>query len=124
MADFYAQAHFLLFPCSASEGWPKVLSEAMAYGVVPLAGAVSSIPQILAETGAGVALPPLDINAFVNEVLVYVAHPDRWKAASRAGIAAAPKFTYKHYLNELRRVFHEAWRIDLPDKSDAKLTLS
>ena len=61
----------------------------MAYGVVPLAGAVSSIPQILAETGAGVALPPFDVNAFVNEVLAYAAHPDRWKAASRAGIASA-----------------------------------
>ena len=116
LADFYAQAHFLLFPSSASEGWPKVLSEAMAYGVVPLAGAVSSIPQILAETGAGVALPPFDVNAFVNEVLAYAAHPDRWKAASQAGIASAPMFTYKHYLTELRRIFHDAWGIELPDE--------
>ena len=123
LADFYARAHFLLFP-SASEGWPKVLSEAMASGVVPLAGAVSSIPQILAETGAGVALPPLDVNAFVNEILDYVAHPDRWKAASRAGVAASSKFTYKHYLHELRRVFHDAWGVKLPDECDAKLTLT
>jgi glycosyltransferase involved in cell wall biosynthesis len=116
LGDFYARAHFLLFPTSASEGWPKVLSEAMAYGAVPLAGAVSSIPQILAETGAGAALPPFDIDAFANEVLSYVAHPDRWKVASRAGMAAAPKFTYKHYLNELCRVFHDAWGIELPDR--------
>ncbi|MFQ5434176.1 MAG: glycosyltransferase family 4 protein, partial [Anaerolineae bacterium] len=46
LAGFYAQAHFLVFP-SATEGWPKVLSEAMAYGVVPIAGNVSCIPQIL-----------------------------------------------------------------------------
>lgn len=116
IADFYAKAHFLLFPSSASEGWPKVLSEAMASGVVPLAGAVSSIPQILAETGAGIALPPLDVNAFVNEILAYVAHPDRWKAASRAGVAAAPKFTYQHYLHELRRVLHDAWGVNLPER--------
>jgi glycosyltransferase involved in cell wall biosynthesis len=116
LADYYARAHFLLLP-SASEGWPKVLSEAMAYGVVPLAGAVSSIPQVLADTGAGVALPPFDLSGFINEALALVENPGRWKRASLAGIGSAPSFTYSHYLNELRRVFHQAWGIELPDRA-------
>src|SRR5205085_4697947 len=49
--DHYARAHISLLPTAASEGWPKVLSEAMAFGVVPVAGAVSSIPQYLRELG-------------------------------------------------------------------------
>lgn len=113
LADFYSQAHFLILPSSASEGWPKVLSEAMAYGVVPLAGAISSIPQILAETGAGMALPPMDIPTFKNTLLDYVAQPDRWKAASLAGIAAASNFTYDSYLEAVRRMFKETWGISL-----------
>ena len=112
LSKFYARAHFLIFP-SSSEGWPKVLSEAMAFGAVPIAGAVSSIPQILAETGAGVALPPLDVRAFVQTVLDYVAHPDRWQAASQAGLAAAPRFTYEHYLQVLSQTFRDAWGISL-----------
>ncbi len=75
LADYYSQAHFLLLPTNASEGWPKVLSEAMAYGVVPLAGAVSSIPQILQETGAGLALPPEDPEAFVQAIQNFLAEP-------------------------------------------------
>lgn len=113
LADFYARAHFLVFPSDSSEGWPKVLSEAMAFGAVPIAGAVSSIPQILAETGAGVALLPLDVNAFVKAVLDYAAHPGRWQAASRAGMAAAPRFTYEHYLQVLSQTFCDAWGIEL-----------
>jgi glycosyltransferase involved in cell wall biosynthesis len=112
LAEFYARAHFLVFP-SDSEGWPKVLSEAMAFGAVPIAGAVSSIPQILAETGAGVALPPLDVDAFVLAVLDYTAHPGRWQEASRAGLAAAPLFTYEHYLQVLSQTFQDAWGITL-----------
>ena len=113
LADFYSRAHFLVLP-STSEGWPKVLSEAMAYGVVPLAGAVSCIPQILAETGAGMALPPLDIPAYKKALLDYVAQPDRWKAASKAGMATAPNFTYEHYLQAVGRMFLKAWGLELP----------
>ena len=109
---FYAKAHIMLFP-SASEGWPKVLSEAMAFGVVPVAGAVSSIPQILAETGAGVALPLHDVDAFVNAILDYINHPDRWKAASRAGVKAAGQFTYQAYLQAVKEMFRDMWDIDL-----------
>ena len=85
VADYYAAAHFILLP-SRSEGWPKVLSEAMAYGVVPVAAAVSSIPQILGETRAGAALPVDDIEGLAVAIAGYVAEPERWAAAGRAGV--------------------------------------
>lgn len=104
LADFYAKAHFLVSP-SSSEGWPKVLSEAMAYGTIPITSSVSCIPQVLAEIGAGKALPPNDVNAFVNAILGYIAHPDRWEAEKCAAIQSANKFTYEKYLNELIHMF-------------------
>ena len=112
LTEFYNRAHFLVLP-SASEGWPKVLSEAMAYGVVPLASAVSCIPQILAESEAGLALPPLDIMSFKEALSDYVAQPDRWRAASLAGMAAASNFTYDYYLQAVSRMFKAAWGISL-----------
>jgi len=114
VAEFYARAHFCLLP-SRSEGWPKVLSEAMAYGVVPLAGRVGSIPQILAETGAGAALPPAEPAAYANAILEFVAEPARWRAASQAGVAAAPRFGYGAYLQAVQRLFAQSWRLTLPD---------
>jgi len=113
LGEFYSRAHFFVFPTTASEGWPKVLSEAMAYGVVPIAGAISSIPQILSETGAGLSFPPNDIRAFVQAILEYIEKPERWRAASRAGMAAAPLFTYEHYLEAVKQMFWDAWKVKL-----------
>jgi len=113
LADFYQRAHVLLLPSSSSEGWPKVLSEAMAYAVVPVASTVSSIPQVLAETGAGVALPPHDVEAFVHAIQGYVDHPEAWCRASRAGMAAAERFTYDAYLDAVREMFRDAWGLEL-----------
>ncbi len=47
-----------------SEGWPKILSEAMMFGVVPLASDISSIPQIFSSTGTGIAISPIDVNIY------------------------------------------------------------
>ena len=96
--QFYKQAHFILLPSLASEGWPKVLSEAMAYGVVPLASNISSIPQVLADIGAGKAYPAHDVAAFTRSICDYLEAPDRWHRESLAGRRAASRFTYEAYV--------------------------
>jgi glycosyltransferase involved in cell wall biosynthesis len=98
--ELYRRAHVKLLP-SASEGWPKVLSEGMAYGAVPIAGAVSSIPQVLADTGAGLALPPLDIGAYVEAIDALLQDPARWEEMSRKSLEAAHAFTYEVYMRRL-----------------------
>lgn len=121
LSPLFARAHVLLFPSSSSEGWPKVLSEGMAYGAVPVAGAVSSIPQILAETGCGVAVPPHDCEAFADAIEDFALHPDRWKDASMAGARSASKFTYRAYLQSVREIIHDAWSISLPQRAQGAI---
>jgi glycosyltransferase involved in cell wall biosynthesis len=106
--EFYRQAHFILLP-SSSEGWPKVLSEGMAYGVVPIASNVSSIPQILAKCGTGVSLPAHAVSDFVSTVLDYINNPARWENERNAGLAAATRFTFESYLESIRKMFHDEW---------------
>lgn len=118
LKDFYGPAHFILHP-SSSEGWPKVLSEAMSFGAVPIASAVSSIPQILAESGAGAAVPATDVPGFVRATVAYIERPDSWSRASRAGITAARRFTYEQYLRALDESFQDAWGISLAKDEDA-----
>jgi len=120
---FNAAAHLILHP-SQSEGWPKVLSEAMAYGVVPIASAVSSMPQILAATGAGVACPVEDIDGVVAAIISYVNNPAEWQAASRAGVAAAPQFGYRAYQAAVADLFRRAWGIDLQSPLPAPAALA
>ena len=113
LKTYYQKAHFILLPSHASEGWPKVLSEAMAYGVVPLTSNISSIPQILKETRAGSALPLDDMETFVNAILQYTQNPQYWQNASISGVQACERFTFEHYLNAVKDFFNETWKVDL-----------
>ena len=53
--NFYQNSHFLLLP-SKSEGWPKVVAEAMFWGCVPIATKVSCIPTMLDNGNRGILL--------------------------------------------------------------------
>lgn len=101
LAPYYSQAHFLLFP-SKAEGWPKVVSEAMAYGAVPVTSDISCIKQYLTRFGCGCALPPADGLAFARALLDYCQDPDRWAAESQRGVVAARQFTYDEYLRRVK----------------------
>ena len=100
----YGEAHILLLPSLSSEGWPKVLSEGMAYGAVPVASTVSSIPEYLANFRAGRALDPADRQSYVDTIAAYVREPERWRAESRRAMEAAARFTYDSYLRAVREV--------------------
>jgi glycosyltransferase involved in cell wall biosynthesis len=97
LTPLYSRAHLLLLP-TASEGWPKVVSEAMAYGVVPIASSVSSIPESLRRFATGRCYAPTDVEGFSQAVLHYSSHPREWEEESANGIRAAEQFTYTHYL--------------------------
>jgi glycosyltransferase involved in cell wall biosynthesis len=103
LRNLYREAHFLLLP-SSTEGWPKVLGEAMAFRAVPLAGAVSCIPQILHTAQAGVALQPDDVRGFVFRIEKLVQDPAAWRQMADCGQRAAAEFTYEAYGDRVRRL--------------------
>lgn len=51
----YRQSHFLILP-SQSEGWPKVVAEAIFWGVVPVVTPISCVPWMLDHGSRGVLL--------------------------------------------------------------------
>lgn len=111
--DVLAEAHVLLLPSRASEGWPKVLSEAMAFGAIPVASTVSSIPQVFAETGAGVAVEGTDPADHAEAVLALLADPARVDRLRAAGRAAAPRWSFAAYLAAVEAMFDDRWGIRL-----------
>jgi len=94
----------MLFPSDSSEGWPKVLSEGMAYGVVPVASDVSSIPQYLRECGVGATFNPYDLDSFATAIVHYARHPAQWQIESTRSMRAADRFTYDVYLENIFRL--------------------
>jgi len=110
--DVYAAAHIVLLPTGASEGFPKVLAEGMAYGAVPLAGDVSCIGQVLAEAHTGAAVPATDVEAFADAT-VELSDAGRWRRNSTAAVHAASRFTYGRYLVAVRSLFESSWGVRL-----------
>ena len=74
----------------------------MAYGVVPLASDISTIPETLKEAGTGMALSRGNAAAYFKAITDYLSDRERWHRESRAAVSAARVFTYNHYLDEVR----------------------
>lgn len=55
LIEVYKKSHFLLLP-SKSEGWPKVVAEAMFWGCLPIATPVSCISNMLNKSERGLLL--------------------------------------------------------------------
>jgi glycosyltransferase involved in cell wall biosynthesis len=100
----YARAHILLLPSTASEGWPKVLGEAMAYGAVPVASDVSSVPEYLGRFGCGRAIPAQDLDRFASELERYARDAGLLAGESRRAVESAEAFSYTRYLAAVREI--------------------
>ena len=53
--EIYKESDFLLLP-SKSEGWPKVVAEAMFWGVIPIVTKISCVPWMLGMGKRGILL--------------------------------------------------------------------
>jgi glycosyltransferase involved in cell wall biosynthesis len=104
IAPLYSRAHLIILPSKSSEGWPKVLSEAMAYGVVPLASNVSGIPQYLEKFGCGRAFAPAHLDAFAESIHWYSTHKQAWKQESENATRAAELFSYARHCNAVQHI--------------------
>jgi glycosyltransferase involved in cell wall biosynthesis len=106
MGALYTTAHVLLLP-STSEGWPKVLSEGMAYGVVPIASSVGAIPEYFARFELGHSIDNTSPASFADAVASYVRDPATWKLHSRRGLIAVSRFSYESYLDDVDALLAE-----------------
>lgn len=73
----FQKAHFLIF-ISKSEGWPKVIAEAMFWGCLPIASQVSCIPYMLGEGERGILVKSnttaKDISKLILEMIQHKNH--------------------------------------------------
>jgi glycosyltransferase involved in cell wall biosynthesis len=103
LSSYYAAAHCILLP-SKTEGWPKVLSEAMAYGVVPIAAAVSSIPQYLGRFDIGRSIVFDDVGGYVGAVAEYAENREILAAESERALQFATLFSYQRYIDAVSQL--------------------
>ena len=95
----YKESHFLIF-LSDSEGWPKVVAEAMFFGCIPITTAVSCVPDMLAHGERG-NLIHKDPNQVVETVEFYFNNPDQYQSKSSKAKVWSNHYTLELFQSEI-----------------------
>ena len=97
----YASSHVLVLT-SESEGFPKVIAEAMAYGCVPIVTRVGSIPEVLNEL-AFLTDPKNCVSETIDRINSFLQEPEVYQQLSKKAYLYATE-----HFDEDR--FNNAWR--------------
>jgi glycosyltransferase involved in cell wall biosynthesis len=100
----YQNSHFLLLP-SKSEGWPKAVAEAMFWGCVPLATAVSCVPYML-DFGKRGKLLTLQLDADVQAIENVIANVDAYISLSENSKNWSQAFTLEVFETEIKKLLN------------------
>lgn len=96
----YQEGHFLILP-SKSEGWPKVVAEAMFWGCLPLATDVSCVSYMLDGGARGLVLS-MNLDADVHAVSLILSDQGEYDAKVSRSISWSRQFTLDLFENEIK----------------------
>lgn len=92
----YAESHVLVLP-SASEGFPKVVAEAAAYGCVSVVSDVSAIGQYIVTGVNGYLLQERSPEAIASALQQLASDRAALKSYSLAAVQLTERFTYEYF---------------------------
>ncbi|MEO8209832.1 MAG: glycosyltransferase family 4 protein, partial [bacterium] len=96
LESIYSISHMIILP-SESEGFPKVIAEAAAYGCVPIVSDVSSISQYFNDSNAFL-LKKITSDELAEKIGLAMNDRLKLQNLSRQCVKAAELFTFEHYM--------------------------
>ena len=100
----YQEAHFLVF-ISKSEGWPKVVAEAMFWGCVPITSKVSCIPYMLDYGNRGAIVNP-NVDEIVLVIEDYLQDTENYKNQAENAMEWSSEYTLEKFEEEIGKLLH------------------
>lgn len=110
--DEYEAADVLVL-ASNSEGWPKAITEAMAFGLVCIGSDRGLIPQMLGQ-GRGLLVPPGDPAALSAALVMVVSRPVEAIAMASRAAEWAQKYSLERLQDALSGLLTERWGVPIP----------
>lgn len=100
--QLYKKSHFFMLPSTASEGFPKVIAEAMNFGCLPIVSNVSSIGQYINKDNGYIVYPTTTekLTKIIQEILKQPLTIFKQKAEE--GIKVSVKFTFENYNQRIK----------------------
>jgi glycosyltransferase involved in cell wall biosynthesis len=101
--EIYKVSHSILMPTTASEGFPKVLAEAMAFGCIPLVSNLSSISHYIYDGNNGFLLKPVSNNQLVIKIREILSlSPSDFKHMLDKQVELLNSFTFSYYNHRIK----------------------
>ena len=100
--EAYKKSHFLMLP-SKSEGWPKVVAEAMWWGVIPIATPVSCVPWMLNFGKRGVLLQ-MDLDSDVKKLQDHLLDKNKLKTMAAEAANWSRNYTLERFDSEIKKL--------------------
>lgn len=95
--NIYKQSHAILLP-SASEGFPKVIAEAMNYGCLPIVSNISSIDNYIKNEVNGFLFYPITKENLQSQIQTLLSlSVEQYVKMINAKRSTIQKFTYEYY---------------------------
>ena len=98
----YQTSHFLILP-SKSEGWPKVVAEAMFWGCVPIASPVSCVPFMMGNGSRGIILKE-QLHNDVSQIRNVLNNQEDYKKMALDGQTWSRQFTTDKFETEISKL--------------------
>ena len=103
ISDIYSKCDFIILP-SKSEGFPKVIGEAMNFGCIPIVSDVSCISQYIQNEINGFLINPITSKEIIKKIyLAMRLNNNEKEKIKKYNFELAKKFTYEHYINRITK---------------------
>lgn len=102
--EMYKKAHFLIL-MSKSEGWPKVVAEAMFWGCVPISSKVSCVEYMIGYGSRGKIVPSKASN--VKEEIISILNKNEFEPLSIQAKKWSSEYTLDKMQNSLKDFINE-----------------
>jgi glycosyltransferase involved in cell wall biosynthesis len=116
--DYYERADALAL-VSETEGWPKAIAEAMAFGLICIGSNRGLIPVMLGE-GRGIVIPPGDAEALTSALQDILDNAGRYKEMRERASEWAGHYSLEGLKQALGELLSERYRWRIQIKLKAK----
>lgn len=101
--NIFKKSHYFLLPSTASEGFPKVIAEAMNFGCIPIVSDISSIGQYIEDNINGLIVNPVSFKILLGEIeRSFCLEKEEIEIMQQINYKMGEKFTYSNYVNRIK----------------------